>query len=448
MVASTAWPWSPSRRFVASQITTPDSTNSSAVSAKRRHALDLAVAVVMLLVGRPAGDAHGEIGHDGRAEIDQRMRRLGQNGERAGEHADHALGDRQAAGGQDRSERDSFFLVLHRCLKALNSAAPLSETDNATLSPTQSVLFAFRGPPKLRSTIGIIRKSAIQGAISSGGMIMARFASRGAWLALMLAVTLGWMRRPTRRAIRRRTSPSSCRSAPAPAWTCWFVCMPRSCRQALGKPVVIENKPGAATMLAAAQVATAPPDGHTLVVLTSAAMAINPALYKQINYSPENDFVPISLYVKSPFILVVNPNLPFKTVPEFINTPRRRTRRSTTPRWARARYSTCRWSSPSSASVSTRSTCHTATDRQSVTDMVAGHVDVGFVEAGASIPLIKDGKSARARGVVVAAAAAACRMFRRSRRPQRARISRRCRGTSCWRRRRRRRTSSIDCMPK
>jgi len=43
----------------------------------------------------------------------------------------------------------------------------------------------------------------------------------------------------------------------------------------LGKPVVVENKPGAATMLAAQQVATSPADGHTLVVLTSAAMAIN-----------------------------------------------------------------------------------------------------------------------------------------------------------------------------
>ena len=86
----------------------------------------------------------------------------------------------------------------------------------------------------------------------------------------------------------------------------------------LGKPVVVENKPGAATMLAAQQVATSPADGHTLVVLTSAAMAINQSLYKQINYSPETDFVPISLYVKPPFILVANPNLPFKTVPEFI----------------------------------------------------------------------------------------------------------------------------------
>src|SRR5262245_39932526 len=63
--------------------------------------------------------------------------------------------------------------------------------------------------------------------------------------------------------------------------------------QALGKPVVVENKPGAATTLAANQVASAPADGHTLVVLTAIAMSINPTLYKHLNYDPE-DFVPIS----------------------------------------------------------------------------------------------------------------------------------------------------------
>ena len=74
--------------------------------------------------------------------------------------------------------------------------------------------------------------------------------------------------------------------------------------QALGRPVIVENKPGAATMLAATQVAQSPADGHTLVVLTSGALSINQWLYKQLNYSPENDFTPISLYVKSPLILV------------------------------------------------------------------------------------------------------------------------------------------------
>ncbi len=86
---------------------------------------------------------------------------------------------------------------------------------------------------------------------------------------------------------------------------------------ALGKPVVVENKPGAALMLAAQAVATAPPDGYTLVVSTSSAMAINLALYKKVNYEVKY-FTSVSLYVKSPFILVVNPGLPAKSVPELI----------------------------------------------------------------------------------------------------------------------------------
>ena len=81
--------------------------------------------------------------------------------------------------------------------------------------------------------------------------------------------------------------------------------------EAFGKPVIVENKPGAATTLAANQVAKAPADGYTLVVLTSIALSINPTLFKQLNYDPQ-DFTPIALYVKSPFILVINPSLPIK----------------------------------------------------------------------------------------------------------------------------------------
>ena len=64
--------------------------------------------------------------------------------------------------------------------------------------------------------------------------------------------------------------------------------------------------------------AAAPPDGHTLVVSTSTAMAINPVLYKKVAYDARKDFAPISFYVKSPFILVVNPDLPVNSVPELI----------------------------------------------------------------------------------------------------------------------------------
>ncbi len=160
----------------------------------------------------------------------------------------------------------------------------------------------------------------------------------------------------------------------------------------LGKPVVVENRPGAATMLAAAQVAGAPPDGHTLVVLTSGAMAINRALYKQISYDSERDFVPISLYVKSPMILVVAPSLPPTSVRDFIKYAK-----DTKPplnyaslgaggiqqlcmEFAKHRFGF------EATEVPYRNT------GQSITDITAGHIAAGFVEAGASIPLIKEGR--------------------------------------------------------
>jgi tripartite-type tricarboxylate transporter receptor subunit TctC len=161
---------------------------------------------------------------------------------------------------------------------------------------------------------------------------------------------------------------------------------------ALGKAVVVENKPGAATMLAATQVANAPPDGHTLVVLTSSALAINQSLYKQMNYNPEADFTPISLYVKSPLILVVNPNIPVKDVKEFIAHAKQAKPaldyvsvgaggfQHIAMEFAKQRFGF------DANHVPYRNT------GQSVTDLIAGHVQTGFVEAGASIPAIKDDK--------------------------------------------------------
>jgi tripartite-type tricarboxylate transporter receptor subunit TctC len=162
--------------------------------------------------------------------------------------------------------------------------------------------------------------------------------------------------------------------------------------QALGRPVVVENKPGAATMLAATQVAQAAPDGHTMVILTSSALAINQHLYKQMNYSPDNDFTPVSLYVKSPLILVVNPKLPVKDVKEFIAHAKQAKPPLTyasvgagafqhiSMEFAKQRFGF------DATHVPYRNT------GQSVADLIAGHVATGFVEAGASIPAIKDGK--------------------------------------------------------
>jgi tripartite-type tricarboxylate transporter receptor subunit TctC len=161
---------------------------------------------------------------------------------------------------------------------------------------------------------------------------------------------------------------------------------------ALGRPVVIENKPGAATMLAAAQIATSQPDGHTLGVLTSSALAINQHLYKQMNYSPENDFIPISLYVKSPLILVVNPSLPVKNVAEFVAYAKQ----ANPPiSYASLGAGVFQHISMELAKQRMGFDAHHVpyrTTGQSVTDLVAGHVATGFVEAGASIPAVKEGK--------------------------------------------------------
>ncbi len=162
--------------------------------------------------------------------------------------------------------------------------------------------------------------------------------------------------------------------------------------QSLGKPVVIENKPGAATMLGVAQVANAAPDGHSLVVATSAALSLNPTIYKQIPYDPERDLVPVSLYLKSPFILIVDPKLPIRSVPELI-------------KYAKESPTPLTYSSPGTGGLPYLSVelmnqrfglkmthvPYRATP-QAVGDVAAGHVNLSFAEAGATLALIRDGK--------------------------------------------------------
>jgi tripartite-type tricarboxylate transporter receptor subunit TctC len=160
----------------------------------------------------------------------------------------------------------------------------------------------------------------------------------------------------------------------------------------LGKPVIVENKPGASLMLAATAVATSAPDGHTLLISTSSAMAINPVLFKKINYDPEKDFAVVSWYLKSPFILVVDPKLPIKSVPELI-------------KFAKEAKTPLNYSSPGPGvaqhlsiefmkqrfSLDMNHIPYRSTP-QSVLDISTGQVQLGFAEAGASLPLIRDGR--------------------------------------------------------
>ena len=85
----------------------------------------------------------------------------------------------------------------------------------------------------------------------------------------------------------------------------------------LGQPVVVENKPGAGTNIANEFVAKSPPDGHTLLINTS-AVAINMSLYKRLGYDTLRDLTAVSLFSQSPNILVVRANLPAQNVNELI----------------------------------------------------------------------------------------------------------------------------------
>src|SRR6185503_4040084 len=87
--------------------------------------------------------------------------------------------------------------------------------------------------------------------------------------------------------------------------------------EALGQPIVIENKPGAQTIVGTEFVARAPADGYTLIVAPVASIAINPAIYPKLRYAAD-DFAPISIVGSYPFILTVNNDVPARTVRELV----------------------------------------------------------------------------------------------------------------------------------
>ena len=85
----------------------------------------------------------------------------------------------------------------------------------------------------------------------------------------------------------------------------------------LGQQFIVENRPGAASNVAAEAVVNAPPDGYTLLVATS-VNAINATLYDKLNFNLIRDIAPVASIHREPFVMEVNPSVPVKTVPEFI----------------------------------------------------------------------------------------------------------------------------------
>jgi tripartite-type tricarboxylate transporter receptor subunit TctC len=162
--------------------------------------------------------------------------------------------------------------------------------------------------------------------------------------------------------------------------------------QSLGQPTVVENRAGSAGLVAGEAIAKSAPDGYTLGVFTSAVMAIRPTLLKKMPFDPRADFVPLALYVKSPFVFIVDPKLPVRTVADFV-------------KYAKERPGTLSYSS-SGVGGAPHLTAELLKQKfgldiahvpyrnspQSIADVAAGHVQMAIAEAGASLPLIKDGK--------------------------------------------------------
>jgi tripartite-type tricarboxylate transporter receptor subunit TctC len=87
--------------------------------------------------------------------------------------------------------------------------------------------------------------------------------------------------------------------------------------ETLGQNVIVENRTGAAGSIGAASVAKSPPDGYTILVVSS-SYAINPSLYSNLPFDPQKDLAPVSLLAEAPFLLVVHPSVPAKSVKDLI----------------------------------------------------------------------------------------------------------------------------------
>lgn len=86
----------------------------------------------------------------------------------------------------------------------------------------------------------------------------------------------------------------------------------------IGQPVLVDNKPGGNTAIAAADVVRSAPDGNTVLSADNGTLVFNPALYKSLSYSPTKDLAPVTLMGRFPMILVVAPNVTAKDAREFI----------------------------------------------------------------------------------------------------------------------------------
>jgi len=163
-------------------------------------------------------------------------------------------------------------------------------------------------------------------------------------------------------------------------------------RERLGKPIIVENRTGGGTVIAATSVAKSPPDGYTLFFVPAGTLTTNATLYKKLPYDPAKDFAPIALTSKIGFVLSVHPSLPVHSVADLIA------------------YAKERPGKLAFGSTGIGATPHLAVEMlkraggfemthvpyrgmpQAVSDLVAGHVQMVFADPAGAPALIREGK--------------------------------------------------------
>lgn len=163
-------------------------------------------------------------------------------------------------------------------------------------------------------------------------------------------------------------------------------------QEALGQPVVIDNRPGANGATGAGHVKTSAADGYTLLVGSIGVYAINPALFPALSYNPAKDFDLLTVAVRTPNVLVANPNFPANTVAELIEhlkkTPNKVTFASSGSGSSDHLTAELFWQKTGTTGI------HVPYKGggPAIADLIGGHSDVSFQNLGAVANHIKAGK--------------------------------------------------------
>ena len=167
----------------------------------------------------------------------------------------------------------------------------------------------------------------------------------------------------------------------------------------LGQQVIVENRPGAATIIAMQAVAKAPPDGYTLVFASATSLALNVSAYKNLPYDPVKDFAPVALCATTPLYLVVHASLPARSVPELIALARSRPGKLTFGSGGDG--STNHLAGELFKSLAKVDMQHVPyrSAQSAMTDVVAGHVDLMFGSGG-----LNEARAGRVRVLAVTSA--------------------------------------------